>query len=133
MSDPQTKAFLASAGKTFDGATLSPLTPQRQAVAAEMGMKFGSVARYQMGYLFRDTIIVVWLCAQTAERVDEAEIEPREAMKAAYEWAEEKGINLNSPMFHEAHSVFLAMMKELKDSRGKPRIEHAADDDEGEA
>lgn len=37
-NDPQTKAFLASSGHEFNGAELSAYTPQKQAVASEMGM-----------------------------------------------------------------------------------------------
>lgn len=127
-------AFLTSAGgKEFSGKKLFPFTPQRQAVAAEMGLQWGFTARYKPQSLFRDSIIVVWLCSVTAARVDDAEGDAKAAMRDAYKWAEKQGIGLGTKAFESAHALFFEIVKEVRESRGEPIMPHdPGGDDPGE-
>lgn len=135
-----TKAKAPAAEKSpFEQINFFPLTKQREVAAVDMGLKYGFVASYQRQFVFRDTIIVLWLCTIPAEgaatwTVDRAEREPDSARKEAYKWAESVGIGIASNAFAEAQVKFVEMMQEVKKAKGVPVLptQVAKEDDSGE-
>lgn len=103
---------------------LFPLTKQREVTACEMGMRFGFVTRYKPQYFLRDTIIILWLRSIPVDgkgwTVDRAESEPEAAMKEALQWAERKGIGIDTKPFAEAYLIFTATMQEVQQAKGEP-------------
>ncbi len=119
---------------------LEPLTKQREVVACDMGLRFGFVTSYRPQYFLRDTIIVLWLLsipvsAKKGWTVDQAEEDPKAAMREAMKWAETKGIGIDTPAFSEGYSIFMETMKEAQAARGEPILPADAkhEQDEGEA
>lgn len=146
-----TKAFLSSSGHDFAGIELGPFTPQRQAVASEMGMvwpwtkeedlvtftvvvkkKPVTITHYRQSY--KDSVIAVWLCAQPNSRVDRAERKPEEAMSEAWGWAKKIGLNQNSQLAGEALTIWIQITNELAESKGDPVAKNgeSKEPDEGE-
>jgi hypothetical protein len=127
---------------TFAGVKLEPMTPQREVVAAEMGLRWGFVSPYVRQYLLRDSVIVVWLRSIPVEAVtnaqqwcvDRAEVEPYEAMREAMVWAGKKGIRINAAPFKEATAILVSTMTEIAKATGEPADapEPEPPDDSGE-
>jgi hypothetical protein len=145
------KAFVSSAGHTFDGHELYPFTPQRESVAEQMGMvwpwftdadkivfeveapdeKTGKATKFPVTHYrgsFKDSVIALWLCAQGESRVDRAERKPDEAMSEAWAWAKKIGLHKNSPKAGEALLVWIAMTNEVAESQAVPVPKHSASD-----
>lgn len=141
-----TKAVSRSRGHSFGGADLAPFTIDRQIAAAEMGLKFGYVSEEdrvvmtrtvtrKVGkgksarevseqerteiyrQLFRDVILVLWLCSVKNSEALRAQRKPEEAMQKATKWAAAQGLSLLSPTYTEAAMVFFAIMADIENSR----------------
>jgi hypothetical protein len=114
---------------TFAGAKLEPMTPQREVVAAEMGMHWGFEENYRKQFYLRDTIIVLWLRSIPVEAtkaqpwsVDRAELESESAMKEALSWAGRVGLRLNSKLWQPAWNIFLRTVLDIRNATGVPVI-----------
>lgn len=141
-----TKAVVRSQGHSFQGKDLNPFTVDRQIAAAEMGLRYGYVSdsdrvsitqttSREVGkgknrkvvqeqttmevyrQMFRDIIIVLWLCTIKASDVQRAQRKPDEASSKATKWAQDQGISLLSPAYTEAAVTFFAIMSDIENSR----------------
>jgi hypothetical protein len=130
--------FLRSGGNKWGEVVLQPFTPQRQALASEMGMKWPHLDRKDFVQLvvtgedgedinvthyrqsFKDSIVAVWLCLQPD--CTPLESDPAQAMQDAWKWAEQEGISQNSMKFSEALVIWMKITNEISRAIGKPVI-----------
>jgi hypothetical protein len=80
---------------------------------------------------FKDSVIALWLCSVPVSRVDEAEIEPNEAMREAWEWAKKIGLNQGTPVAGEALGLWVQITNEIGDSTGEPVTKGGDEEPEG--
>jgi len=138
MSTQADKDFLTSGSKKWGEQLLQPFTPQRQAIASEMGMHWPHVDRKDFVTLtiqneagedvnllhyrqsFKDSVIAVWLCLQPSCREYEADAEA--AMALAWAWAESEGISRTNSKGASALALWLTITNEVSRSIGKPEI-----------
>lgn len=131
-------ATVHSEGHEFNGKELNPFTVNCQIAAMEMGLKYGNASEDDIvtikrtvkkgkktevqdasiyRQLFRDVIIVLWLCTLRNSDVKRAQRKPDEAIDQAVEWAAESGITLRSAQYGEAANIFVSIMSEIEDSK----------------
>lgn len=149
-------AFVESGKHKFLGKPLFPLCIDRQIAAEYMGLKFGKVRKEDQVLLdlvtkddkgkkkiteivsyrqiFTDIIIIMWLCSVKMPFVEEAQSEPKEAMRSAKKWASGVGLSLHSAAYNEGWRLFYEMMGEVANSQATPvsRIKGEADKPPGE-
>jgi hypothetical protein len=109
-------------GKNFSGVKLFPVTPQRQEIAAAMGIRAGFVTKYKDQFFLQDIRIMLWLCSVDEKRLDEAELDIDKATKDSREWAKRMGIGINNPAYTEGVKVFSEIYSEIINSRAEPII-----------
>lgn len=136
-SDPENemgeeKAFLRSGSYEWNGKPLHPFSAMRYAAAWECGLRFGRLSESQQkeltgtGFydgLYKDTCLVLYLCAADEIEVQRAFRYPDEVLKDAFEWADQNGIVAMTETFFAAASIFYDMMKDLESSQSEVESE----------
>jgi len=147
-------AFTRSEGNVLFGTILEPFTIERQVAATLMGMRFGFVDQDDIvtirqevkakgkktqvveaklyRQVFRDLVLVLWLCSVKSSEAFKAQRKPEEAERKAFTWANKHNINLGSEPYNEALRVFFEIMTDIQNSKSVPvpRDESEGDDDE---
>lgn len=135
-------AFTKSDKHVLNGTKLYPWTAEREIAAQSMGLLYPEIGadgwdQYRRTKIYpgalKDTIIVLWLCTQTPEQVDDADSAPIEAYRQARKWAAKLGIHrVGSDAFWQAYGKFAAIIKQVEDSKTTPKIDHPGEEpDEG--
>lgn len=124
-------AFTKSDKHVLNGIKLFPWTPSRIIAAQAMGLLYPEIGKdgwdqYRRTKVYpgavKDVIICLWLCAQTNDRVDEADAAPVEAYSEARRWAAGLGIHKpGSDQFWQAYVKFSEIIKEVDDSATVPK------------
>lgn len=135
---PPPDAFVSK--HVLDGIKLHPWTPARIIAAQSMGMLFpniGTEGRDQHkrtgNYpgMLKDIAICLWLCTQTADQVDEADVAPSDAYAKARAWSIARGIHeMASDEFNQAKLKFSEIVLEAELKRTRPRPPLGEEDDD---
>lgn len=127
----------------FNGVRLRPWTAARAIAGQAMGMLYPEIGaegreQYKRTKLYpgaiKDTIIALWLCTQTEDRVDEADSMPIEAWRQAREWG--AGLKIHTAQrteFWSAYAIFTKLMFQVDEARTRPKPseeESEAEEDE---
>ena len=107
----------------FDGQALHPWTIARHSVAMTLGCKLiTAVGPFVSEFLdcgnysniYRDVVIVLWLCSLDAEQVIEVDgAEVPKSIQRAYAWAEENGVEYGGPAYLEGVKLLDRILKQI--------------------
>jgi hypothetical protein len=143
----------SAAGYELFGKKLEPFSAMRQAAASNLGLRFGLVDEADIfsinietvkkgektkqelqlyNQLYADCVYVLWLCSVPISRVLRALRKLDEARKDAFTWADDNGMEINSPVYYEGVSIFFQIMIAVVSSTSKPKAVTQTIDDEGE-
>lgn len=128
---------------------LQPFTPQRSALALEMGMTWPLIKeedKYETNILhegkkvkffnyrqsFKDSIIALWVCLQFQERIDDAERDLSSAKTECWAWAEREEIKPGSERAGLAYAALMGIISQMLTTQGKPIPKEGEDNDTGE-
>lgn len=119
-------AFTESDKHVLNGLKLQPWTPSRVIAAQAMGCLYPRIGKegwdqYKRTKTYpgclKDVVIVLWLCLQDWQRVDDADAAPVEAYSEARKWAASLGIHrIDSDEFWQAYGKFAEIMSEVDKS-----------------
>jgi geranylgeranyl pyrophosphate synthase len=133
------------AGYELFGKVLEPFSAMRQAVASNLGLRFGIVdeadiynitvqnvkdgkktpAEIQLyNNLYADCIYVLWLCSVPSSRVLRALRKQDEARKDAFAWADDNGMQINSLAYYEGVAIFFQIMIAVVTATSKPKLDN---------
>ncbi len=140
-----------AAGHELFGQKLEPFSAMRQAVASNLGLRFGLVDEADIynitietikkekktkqeiqlyNNLYADTIYVLWLCSVPTSRVLRALRKQDEARTEAFAWADKNGMEINSLAYYEGVAVFFQIMIAVISSTSKPKLDSVETDDD---
>lgn len=134
-------AFTDSDKHILNGTKLYPWTPARIIAGQAMGMLYPEIGKdgwdqYRRTKVYpgavKDVVICLFLCSQTNDEVDEADVAPVEAYRKARAWAAGLGIHKpGSDAFWQAYAKFSDIMTEVDKSTTVPKVEPGEEPDEG--
>jgi len=136
FDSPADAAFDRSEQYFFQGEPLEAFSGRRRRIAERLGLRFFAVLsgadfeRFVEEQTYPgfsdDMVLVLWLCSQSKERCARARRYRDQALEAADDWADERGIFPGGDGHQEACEVFTKIVADVLASISTP------DDAEGE-
>lgn len=123
--------FTDSDKHVLHGIKLYPWTAARMICAQSMGLLYPEIGtdgwdQYHRTKVYpgaiKDVIICIWVCTQTEDEVDAADVAPVEAYRKAKQWAINLGIHKpGSDEFWQAYAKFSDIVREVDQAQTAPK------------